>query len=81
MREMGNHFKTRETEAKEIIGKKVLKGKVYSYTYFTLPLNIYLPKHIVEKYGKKFVLRMNTETGEIYIAPKKLLEDREKERE
>ncbi len=75
------NLRTRETEAKEIVGKKVLKGKVYSYTYFTLPLNIYLPKHIVERYGKKFVLKMNTETGEIYIAPKSLLEDKQKKEE
>ena len=64
----------RDARVKEMIGKKVVKGKLYTYTYYTLPLNIYIPKHVVYKYGTDYVVIVNKETGEIRAVPKKLYE-------
>lgn len=45
-------MKEREVEAKRLVGKKQVRGKVYEYEYYTLPLNLYIPKSMVEKFGK-----------------------------
>ncbi|MCY0859931.1 MAG: hypothetical protein OWQ54_05815 [Sulfolobaceae archaeon] len=65
-------MKEREVEAKKLIGKKVVRGKTYEYEYYTLPLNLYLPKSLVEKFGTKFMLKVDEEKGIITIKPKSL---------
>jgi len=62
-------MKERVVEAKKIIGKKVVNGKVYEYEYYTLPLNIYIPKSVVERFGTKFIVRIDEESGTITILP------------
>ncbi|WP_048816677.1 hypothetical protein [Caldisphaera lagunensis] len=58
--------------AKELKGKKDVNGKSYEYEYYTLPLNIYVKKHIIEKFGKNFVVEIDENTGVICIKPKPL---------
>ncbi len=64
----------REVKVREVLGRKIVNNKEYKYTYYTLPLNIYIPKHIVEKMGRDYILEINSETGEIKAYPKKLKE-------
>jgi hypothetical protein len=68
----------REATVREVVGRKVVKDKLYTYTYYTLPLNIYIPKHIVHRYGKEYIVIINTETGEIRAMPKALFEEKYK---
>ncbi|MBW9140459.1 MAG: hypothetical protein MPF33_06140 [Candidatus Aramenus sp.] len=63
-------MKEREVEAKRLIGKKSVRGKVYEYEYYTLPLNLYIPKSMVEKFGTKYTLEVDEESGTITIKPK-----------
>jgi len=69
--------RVRKALAREVVGKKVVNGKTYEYTYYTLPLNIYIPKHVIQKYGREYVVIVNTETGEIRAMPKMLYEERD----
>ena len=62
-------IKIRDAHVREVVGKKVVKDKLYTYTYYTLPLNIYIPKHIVERYGQKYKVVVNRETGVILLYP------------
>ncbi len=64
----------RTATARKVIGKKVVKGKVYTYEYFTLPLNLYLPKNMVEKWGTEFIVERDEEHGVITIKAKKAIE-------
>ena len=68
----------RYVKVREVLGRKVVNNKEYRYTYYTLPLNIYIPKHIVEKYDRDYVLEIDPETGEIRAYPKKLMEEETK---
>ncbi|GEM_PF-896669 len=68
--------RVRDAHVREVVGKKVVKDKLYTYTYYTLPLNIYIPKHVIHKYGKEYVVIINSETGEIRAMPKKLYEEK-----
>ncbi|MEW9491410.1 MAG: hypothetical protein TQ35_0004315 [Candidatus Aramenus sulfurataquae] len=63
-------MKEREVEAKRLIGKKSVRGKIYEYEYYTLPLNLYIPKSMVEKFGTKYTLEVDEESGTITIKPK-----------
>jgi len=63
-------MKEREVEAKKLVGKKNVKGRSYEYQYYTLPLNLYLPKSVVEKFGTKFILQIDEDNGTIIIKPK-----------
>jgi hypothetical protein len=63
--------------ARKIIGKKRVKDKIYTYEYYTLPLNLYLPKSMVEKWGTEFIVERDDEKGVITIRPKKLEERKE----
>jgi len=47
-----------------------VRGKIYEYEYFTLPLNLYLPKSMVEKFGTKYMLQVDEDSGTITIKPK-----------
>jgi hypothetical protein len=64
-------MREREVEAKRLIGKKIVKGKKYEYEYYTLPLNIYIPKSMIEKFGTKYKLTFNEAEGTIIIKPVK----------
>ncbi|MEM0373712.1 MAG: hypothetical protein QXV69_02155 [Sulfolobaceae archaeon] len=64
-------MREREVEAKRLIGKKTVKGKVYEYEYYTLPLNIYIPKSMIEKFGTKYKLTFIESEGTIVIKPVK----------
>jgi len=61
----------RSAVARKVIGKKVVKNKVYTYTYYTLPLNLYLPKSVIERWGTEFIIERDDERGIITIKPKK----------
>ncbi|MCG3108078.1 hypothetical protein L3N51_00359 [Metallosphaera sp. J1] len=63
-------MKEREVEAKRLVGKKQVRGKVYEYEYYTLPLNLYIPKSMVEKFGKRYMLQVDEDTGTITIKPR-----------
>jgi hypothetical protein len=63
-------MKEREVEARRLTGRKVVKGRTYQYEYYTLPLNLYVPKSMVEKFGTKFYLQVDEESGMIIIRPK-----------
>jgi hypothetical protein len=56
--------------AKEIIGKKNANGKEYRYTYYVLPLNIYVPKAIIQKWGREFVIEIDWDNEMIKVYPK-----------
>jgi len=66
--------KIRRVEVRKIIGRKNVKDKVYSYEYFTLSLNLYIPRSIVEKFGADFIIIRDEEQGIITIMPQKLAE-------
>ena len=68
--------KARVVEVRRIIGKKHVKNKTYSYDYYTLSLNLYVPRNIVEKYGKEYVVIKDDESGVITAMPKKVAEER-----
>ncbi|MCE4617616.1 MAG: hypothetical protein F7C32_03425 [Desulfurococcales archaeon] len=63
--------RVREAHARMIVGRKSIKGKQYEYRYYTLPLNIYLPKQMVEKWGTEFILILDEDEGTITIKPMK----------
>jgi len=67
--------RVRNARLREVIGKKIVNGRLYEYTYYTLPLYIYIPKNIVHRYGKEYVVIVDTETGEIRALPKVLYEE------
>ena len=69
--------RVREVKLKKIVGKKNIKGKTYTYIYFTLPLNLYIQKHIVEKFGDTYIVEIDTDTGIIKAYPKKLMKESE----
>jgi len=62
---------TRDVTVRKVVGRKTVKDKVYIYTYYTLPLNLYIPKNVVEKWGTEFVIEKDDEKGTIIIRPKK----------
>lgn len=57
----------RTVTARRMVGKKAIKDRVYQYEYYTLPLNLYLPKSMVEKWGTEFVVERDEEKGRILI--------------
>ncbi len=61
---------TRSVTVRKVVGRKVVKDKVYTYTYYTLPLNLYIPKNVVEKWGTEFIIERDNEKGVILIRPK-----------
>ncbi|BAK54432.1 MULTISPECIES: hypothetical protein [Sulfolobaceae] len=62
-------MKERVVEAKRLVGKKTVRGKTYEYEYYTLPLNLYIPKSMIEKHGTKYLLQVDEESGTITIKP------------
>ncbi|MEM2006067.1 MAG: hypothetical protein QXG17_04865 [Sulfolobales archaeon] len=61
----------REAKVKKISGKKNVRGKTYTYEYYTLPLNLYIPKSMVEKWGEDYIIERDEEKGMILIKSKK----------
>ena len=61
----------REVRIKRISGKKIIRGRVYSYEYYTLPLNLYIPKSMVERWGEEYVVERDEEKGTIVIRSKR----------
>lgn len=53
--------------ARKMMGRKAIKDKIYQYEYYTLPLNLYLPKSMIEKWGTEFVVERDEEKGKIVI--------------
>lgn len=62
--------RTRIVKAREIIGRKVVRGKEYKYKYYVLPLNLYLPKGMVERWGTEYLLELDEIRGTIVIKPR-----------
>ena len=62
-------IKERVVDAKRLVGKKTVNGKTYTYEYYTLSLNLYIPKSWVTKYGTKYYLQVDEENGIITIKP------------
>ncbi len=62
---------SREVVVRKVVGRKTVKDKIYTYTYYTLPLNLYIPKSVVDKYGMEFIVEKDIEKGVITIKPKK----------
>jgi len=54
---------------REITGKRIINKREYHYKYYTLSLNIYIPKRMVEKYGRNYIMEFNRDTGELVIRP------------
>ena len=67
--------RVRVVTARKITGKKSIKDKVYTYEYYTLSLNLYVPKDVVERYGSEFVIIKDEEKNIITIIPKKIAEE------
>lgn len=60
-------IRRRNVTARKIVGKKAVKDRIYQYEYYTLPLNLYLPKSMVEKWGTEFIIERDEEKGRIVI--------------
>lgn len=61
----------REAKVKKISGKKNVRGKIYTYEYYTLPLNLYIPKSMVEKWGEEYIIERDEDRGFILIKSKR----------
>ena len=61
----------REARVKKISGRKSVRGRVYTYEYYTLPLNLYIPKSMVEKWGEEYIVERDEDRGVIVIRSKK----------
>lgn len=62
-------MKQRAVELRRLIGVKKVKEKTYEYEYYTLPLLLYIPKSMVKKYGTKYVVQIDEDSGTITIRP------------
>ena len=65
-------MRRREARIKKISGRKVVRGKTYTYEYYTLPLNLYIPKSMVERWGEEYIVERDIEKGVVLIKSKKL---------
>ncbi|MEM0371918.1 MAG: hypothetical protein QXG46_05085 [Ignisphaera sp.] len=66
--------KIRIVNVRKIMGRKNIKNKLYTYEYYTLSLNLYIPKDVVEKYGNEFVVIKDEEKNIISVMPRKVAE-------
>ncbi|ESQ25473.1 MAG: hypothetical protein OSP8Acid_07890 [uncultured Acidilobus sp. OSP8] len=64
--------KVRHIKAREVKGRKEVGSKVYEYEYFTLPLNIYVKKHVIERWGSEFTVEVDDDLGVICVKPKSI---------
>ncbi|MGC9071680.1 MAG: hypothetical protein ACP5HK_03160 [Acidilobus sp.] len=65
-------MKVRHVKVREIKGKKEVGSKIYEYEYYTLPINLYVKKHVVEKWGGEFTIEVDEDTGVVCIKPKSI---------
>jgi len=70
----GKELQRRVVSAREIRARKRRGEKVYEYSYFSILLNIYVPKQVVEKFGKEFIVEVDKDLGIVKVFPKKLEE-------
>lgn len=68
-------IKTRIVNVRKIVGRKNIKNKLYTYEYYTLSLNLYIPKNIIERYGNEFVILKDEEKNTISIIPRRIAEE------
>jgi hypothetical protein len=61
----------REVKVRKISGRKSVRGKTYTYEYYTLPLNLYIPKSMVERWGEEYIIERDEEKGVIVVKSKK----------
>ena len=73
--EVAELVNARVVKVKRMVGKKVVHGKEYKYEYYTLPLLLYVPKHVAEK-TKEFIVE-RYDDGSFVIKPKVSKEQRE----
>ncbi len=76
MSSKSSQLRVRKVKVRKIIGRKSIKDKTYQYEYYTLPLNIYIPRNVVERWGTEFVVIRDDESGTITIMPRKLAEEK-----
>lgn len=67
--------KIRVVSVRKIAGKKSIKSKLYTYEYYTLSLNLYIPKDVVERFGTEFVIVKDDERNVISIMPRRIAEE------
>lgn len=67
--------RARVVHVKRITGRKSIKDRQYTYEYYTLSLNLYIPKDVVERFGTEFVVVRDEEKHTISIMPKKVAEE------
>ncbi len=65
-------MRVRNAQARSLKGRKKVGEKIYEYEYYTLPLNLYIKKHAIERWGTDFVVEIDEDTGVICIKPKKI---------
>jgi len=61
----------REVKVRKISGKKSVRGKTYTCEYYTRPLNLYIPKAMVERWGEEYIIERDEEKGVIVVKSKK----------
>ncbi len=76
MSSKSSQLRVRKVEVRKIIGRKNIKDKTYQYEYYTLPLNIYIPRNVVERWGTEFVVIRDDESGTVTIMPRKLAKEK-----
>ena len=67
--------KVRKVTARRVVGRKNVKNRVYEYVYYTLPLNLYLPRSYIERWGLEYVVIRDDEKGTITVMPLKLAKE------
>lgn len=67
-------LRIRRVEVRKIVGRKNVKDRTYNYEYYTLSLNLYIPRSIIERFGSDFIVIRDEEQGVITIIPQKLAE-------
>lgn len=59
----------KKVKAKAIKGKKVVKGKKYEFTYYVIPMLMYVRKHVIESVGDEFIVERDHDRGIVLVYP------------
>ncbi len=59
----------KRVKAKVIKGKKVVKGKKYEFTYYVIPMMMYVRKHVIESVGDEFIVERDHDRGVMLVYP------------
>ena len=59
----------KKVKARPIKGKKIVKGKKYEFTYYVLPMMMYVRKHIIEGVGDEFIIERDNDRGVLLVYP------------